>query len=156
MAAKATYEKKVAEKEAAEVANAQAEAKVKSDAEIAKERATSKINAVTQTAEPATEQSSAPTGTHKDWMTAAGLNAYEQNYATFIIAKESGWDYKARNASSGAYGLCQALPASKMASAGADYLTNPITQLKWCSSYAKERYNGWYHAYNFWLTNRWW
>lgn len=155
MAAKATYEKKVADEKAAELAaeaaKAQAEAKAKADAE-----AVAKPKAATPTTEPATEQPSAPTGTYKDWMTAAGLNAYEQNYATFIIARESSWDYTARNASSGAYGLCQALPASKMATAGEDYMTNPITQLKWCSSYAKERYNGWYHAYNFWLTNRWW
>ena len=46
----------------------------------------------------------------------------------------------ATNASSGAYGLVQALPGSKMASAGADWQTNPATQIKWGLNYMNERY----------------
>src|SRR5690606_36548888 len=45
--------------------------------------------------------------------------------------KESGWSYTARNASSGATGIPQALPGSKMASAGSDWATNASTQVKW-------------------------
>ncbi|WP_344568853.1 transglycosylase SLT domain-containing protein [Streptomyces axinellae] len=53
---------------------------------------------------------------------------------------ESGWNYKARNPSSGAYGIPQSLPASKMRSAGADWRTNPATQIKWGMRYIKSRY----------------
>ena len=51
---------------------------------------------------------------------------------------ESSWNYQAANASSGAYGLVQALPGSKMASAGADWQTNPATQIKWGLNYMNE------------------
>ena len=71
----------------------------------------------------------------------------------------------ATNASSGAYGLPQALPGSKMASAGADWATNYQTQLKWFWSYCNSRYGsvqGAYSrygsvqgAYNFWVANHW-
>lgn len=54
--------------------------------------------------------------------------------------RESNWNPSARNPSSGAYGIPQSLPASKMASAGADYLTNPETQIRWGLGYIKGRY----------------
>ncbi|WP_406926780.1 aggregation-promoting factor C-terminal-like domain-containing protein [Streptomyces albus] len=53
--------------------------------------------------------------------------------------RESGWRWNARNPSSGAYGIPQALPASKMRSAGADWRTNPATQIKWGMGYIKNR-----------------
>jgi hypothetical protein len=53
--------------------------------------------------------------------------------------QESGWRYNAENPS-GAYGIPQALPGSKMASAGADWLTNPATQIKWGLGYIKSDY----------------
>jgi hypothetical protein len=53
--------------------------------------------------------------------------------------QESGWNYQAQNAS-GAYGIPQALPGSKMASAGADWATNPATQIKWGLGYIKSLY----------------
>lgn len=56
-----------------------------------------------------------------------------------IWMRESGWVYDAENAS-GAYGIPQSLPASKMASAGADYLTDPTTQIKWGLGYIKSVY----------------
>jgi hypothetical protein len=55
--------------------------------------------------------------------------------------KESGWNYKAENPSSGAYGVPQALPGSKMASEGDDWRTNPATQIKWGLGYIKGRYD---------------
>ena len=88
-------------------------------------------------------------------MAAAGIAASDYVYADFIISKESNWRPGALNSGSGAYGLCQSLPASKMASAGADYLTNPVTQLKWCSGYSS-RYGGWQGSYNAWLDQSWW
>ncbi len=72
-----------------------------------------------------------------------------------IWNRESGWRYDAENAS-GAYGIPQALPGSKMASAGADWQTDPATQIKWglgyikaiygnpCSAWAFEEANGYY------------
>ena len=54
---------------------------------------------------------------------------------------ESGWNYRAENTGSGAYGIPQALPGKKMASAGADWKTNPATQIKWGLGYIKGRYN---------------
>lgn len=54
--------------------------------------------------------------------------------------KESGWRYNAYNSSSGAYGIPQALPGSKMSTAGADWQTNPATQIAWGLGYISGRY----------------
>jgi uncharacterized protein YabE (DUF348 family) len=101
-------------------------------------------------------------GTHFDiasdktaLMTAAGIAKSDFMYADYIISHESGWRYQARNPN-GAYGLCQAYPGTKMASAGADWQSNPITQLKWCSGYAQKTYGGWGPAYSHWLSTHNW
>jgi hypothetical protein len=64
--------------------------------------------------------------------------------------KESGWNYQAHNSSSGAHGIPQALPGSKMASAGADWQTNAATQVAWGLGYISGRYgspcNAWSHS----------
>lgn len=64
--------------------------------------------------------------------------------------KESNWNYAARNRSSGAYGIPQSLPGSKMASAGADWQTNPATQITWGLGYIASVYgtpcNAWGHS----------
>jgi len=96
------------------------------------------------------------TGEKTDWMKAAGIPESDWQYVDYIIEHESGWNYRAVNASSGATGVCQALPGSRMATAGSDYLDNPVTQLKWCHSYANERYGGWQQAYNAWRSQNWW
>ncbi|MBA4861148.1 transglycosylase SLT domain-containing protein [Streptomyces sp. PSKA54] len=72
-----------------------------------------------------------------------------------IVDHESDWNYKAVNPSSGAYGLFQALPGSKMSSAGADWQTNPATQIKWGLNYMNERYGSPCGAWSFWQANRW-
>ena len=54
--------------------------------------------------------------------------------------RESGWNAHAMNPSSGAYGIPQSLPGSKMASAGADWQTNPATQIRWGLGYIQGRY----------------
>ncbi len=95
------------------------------------------------------------TGTKGD-MARAGIAASDFNYVDYIVQKESRWNTHARNASSGAYGLCQALPGSKMASAGSDWADNPVTQLRWCSGYAKSRYGSWAAAYNYWVSHHYW
>jgi hypothetical protein len=70
--------------------------------------------------------------------------------------RESGWNPSAENPSSGAFGIPQALPGSKMASAGADWATNPATQIRWglsyiqsvygtpCGAWSHEESAGWY------------
>ncbi|MFD9722458.1 transglycosylase SLT domain-containing protein [Streptomyces sp. NPDC059072] len=72
-----------------------------------------------------------------------------------IINEESTWNYKAVNSSSGAYGLVQALPGSKMASAGADWRTNPATQIKWGLNYMNSRYGSACSAWSFHQANGW-
>jgi hypothetical protein len=66
-----------------------------------------------------------------------------------IWTRESGWNYQAANAS-GAFGIPQALPGSKMASAGADWQTNPATQIKWGLGYIKSVYGTPCNAWAFW------
>ncbi|SCE87718.1 hypothetical protein GA0070558_111101 [Micromonospora haikouensis] len=58
-----------------------------------------------------------------------------------LWTKESGWNPKAHNSSSGAHGIPQAVPGSKMASVGDDWETNPATQIKWGLGYIKGRYS---------------
>ena len=72
-----------------------------------------------------------------------------------IVDHESSWNYQASNPSSGAYGLVQALPGSKMASAGADWQTNPATQIKWGLNYMDSRYGSPCGAWEFWQANNW-
>ncbi len=73
-----------------------------------------------------------------------------------IVIRESMWQIDATNPSSGAYGIPQSLPGTKMATVGADWRTNPATQITWILGYLKDRYgtpcggwafksaNGWY------------
>jgi hypothetical protein len=70
-----------------------------------------------------------------------------------IWSRESGWQYNAENATSGAYGIPQALPGSKMASAGADWETDPTTQIKWGLGYIQGRYGTPCDAWSFWQAN---
>jgi hypothetical protein len=72
-----------------------------------------------------------------------------------IVSRESGWDYTATNSASGAYGLVQALPGKKMASAGADWRTNPATQIKWGLGYMNSRYGSPCGAWSFWQAHSW-
>lgn len=113
------------------------------------------VNTLTGTATAAADS---PTGDKYSLMAAAGIAASEYEAMDYIVSHEGSWSGTTRynTAGSGAYGLCQALPASKMASAGADYMTNPVTQLRWCASYASGRYGGLWGAYNFWINNKWW
>ena len=97
-----------------------------------------------------------PSGSKADWMRAAGISDSDFGYVDYIISHESGWNYHAVNRSSGAYGLPQSLPAGKLASAGADWRDNPVTQLRWANNYAVGRYGSWEAAYHFWTVNHWW
>ncbi|MBW3091640.1 G5 domain-containing protein [Bifidobacterium sp. 82T10] len=90
-----------------------------------------------------------------DYLLANGYSESDFTATVYIISHESGWRVNATNASSGAYGLAQALPGSKMASAGADWATNYQTQLKWFWNYCASRYGSIQGAYNFWVANNW-
>lgn len=68
---------------------------------------------------------------------------------------ESGWRVDAHNSSSGAYGIPQALPGSKMASVGADWQTNPATQITWGLNYIAGRYSTPCGAYGHWQDKGW-
>ena len=71
---------------------------------------------------------------YKDW----GDGDYDA--LVWLWNKESGWQWNATNPSSGAYGIPQALPASKLASAGDDWKDNAATQIKWGLNYIAGRY----------------
>lgn len=69
--------------------------------------------------------------------------------------RESGWNIYSKNSRSGAYGIPQALPGSKMASAGSDYLTNYKTQINWGLSYIKSRYGSPSNAWSSFQSKGW-
>lgn len=101
-----------------------------------------------------------PSGTHEDWMRAAGIQPSDFGYVDYIVSHESGWNPCAFNPGRSdcnatpttACGLVQALPCSKL---GKDW-TNPVNALRWGSEYAKNRYGGWAGAYSFWQVKHWW
>lgn len=72
-----------------------------------------------------------------------------------LWARESGWSHTAENRSSGAYGIPQALPGSKMATFGADWATNPATQIKWGLSYIAGRYGTPCGAWSYFQQKNW-
>ena len=75
-----------------------------------------------------------------DMVAARGWGQGEFDCLVSLWNKESGWNVNAHNASSGAHGIPQALPGSKMASAGADWASNPATQITWGLGYISGRY----------------
>ena len=103
-------------------------------------------------------------------MALANISPADYTYADYIISHESGWCptkwqgesggcpafHGAPTSSFTGYGLCQATPGYKMASAGADWASNPVTQLKWCNGYAVSRHGGWAGAYDFWMVHHNW
>lgn len=108
--------------------------------------------------------------TYKSSTTVTGTKAEYQNYAHDLVlnqylwseadyqalvnlwTRESDWNANAHNKSSGAHGIPQSLPASKMSSEGNDYYTNGYTQIRWGLKYIKERYGSpsaaWQHFQN--------
>jgi Transglycosylase SLT domain len=102
----------------------------------------------------ATPDPAAAQATAKSMLASYGWNTSSQwSCLLSLWNRESGWVYDAENTASGAYGIPQALPASKMASAGSDYLTNPATQIKWGLGYIQGRYGTPCGAWNFELGN---
>lgn len=79
-----------------------------------------------------------------------GFGADQFGCLDSLWMRESGWNPSAHNASSGAHGIPQALPGSKMASAGPDWVSNPVTQITWGLGYIQDRYGSpcgaWAHS----------
>lgn len=96
-----------------------------------------------------------PTGSHAHWLKQAGMPESWWPWVNKIIGQESGWRATENNPRSPAYGIPQALPGSKMASAGADWRTNPITQLRWMKGYIKGRYGNAENAWKIRQTRGW-
>ncbi|MGW2957459.1 aggregation-promoting factor C-terminal-like domain-containing protein [Streptomyces sp. NPDC001220] len=154
----------------------QADATAKKDAEqaarvAAAKAATAKKAEAEQAAKEAKERAEAKKAASRSSVTFAVQSSYSVaqiqamaqqmvasgQYQCFsnIVSHESGWNYQAVNASSGAYGLFQALPGSKMSSVGADWQTNPATQIKWGLNYMNSRYGSPCQAWSFWQANSW-
>ncbi|MET0783051.1 lytic transglycosylase domain-containing protein [Orlajensenia leifsoniae] len=85
-----------------------------------------------------------------DMVHARGWGDGEFSCLVALWDRESGWNVYASNSSSGAYGIPQALPGSKMGSAGGDWETNPATQIAWGLGYIGDRYGSpcgaWAHS----------
>lgn len=85
-----------------------------------------------------------------DLVAQRGLDETEYRCLHALWSRESGWNHFAHNSSSGAYGIPQALPGEKMASAGEDWATNPETQIRWGLGYIDARYGtpcaAWEHS----------
>lgn len=90
----------------------------------------------------------------KKMVDAAGWGSQWAAFNNIVMA-ESGWSTDATNSSSGAYGIPQALPGSKMASAGSNWKTSASTQIAWMISYIRSRYGSPNAAWAFHQANGW-
>lgn len=147
-------EKRIAE----EKAKAEAEQKAKEEAEAKKKAEELRIAQSKQVTSRGGTSVRTATGTKAEYQAYAKnlcINTYgwtenDFNCLVKLWERESNWNPNAHNKSSGAHGICQALPASKMASEGSDYMTNYKTQIRWGLKYIKNRYgtpaNAWAHS----------
>lgn len=158
--AKEEEEKRIAEEKriVEEKAKAEAEKKAKEEAEAKKKAEELRIAQSKQVTSRGGTSVRATTGTKAEYQAYAKdlcINTYgwsenDFNCLVKLVEKESSWNPNAVNKSSGAAGLFQALPASKMASEGSDYMTNYKTQIRWGLKYITNRYgtpsNAWAHS----------
>jgi len=96
-----------------------------------------------------------PQGIAEALLPSYGWSSSEMSCLVPLWMGESGWRVNAENTSSGAYGIPQSLPGSKMASAGADWQTNPVTQITWGLGYIQERYGSPCGAWGFKQGHGW-
>jgi colicin import membrane protein len=151
-AANAAAAKTAAAANAAAVAKANAAQAAAAKAAAAKAAAVAKAKAAAPAAlnDPAGAQAYAASK-----LGSFGWAADQMQCLKRLWTKESEWRTTATNASSGAYGIVQSLPAEKMATAGADYRTNYRTQINWGLDYIKERYESPCGALNWHLAHNW-
>lgn len=141
--------------EVAKAEKKEAEEKAKKEAEEKAKQNTVKVAQVTSRGG---STSTRVTGTKAEYQAYAkdlclntyGWSNYDFECLVKLWNKESDWNPNAHNKSSGAHGIPQSLPASKMASEGADYYTNGKTQIRWGLKYIKNRYGtpakAWAHS----------
>ncbi|WP_033314597.1 transglycosylase SLT domain-containing protein [Streptomyces iakyrus] len=148
-----------ARKQAAEDAAAKKDAAEKKAAaeKLAKEREEAQREAVSRSARDSSSfpVQSSYTVAEVQAMARQMVPADQWQCFSDIVERESSWNYQADNPTSDAYGLMQALPGSKMSSAGADWATNPATQIKWGLNYMDSRYGSPCGAWQFWQANNW-
>ncbi|WP_420180155.1 hypothetical protein [Paenarthrobacter sp. TA1.8] len=168
---KAAADKAAAEKAAADQAAAEKAAADQAAAQAAAEKAAADAaakQAADAAAAAAAAEAAAAAAAPKAVDDPAAAKAYalsilgnygwgpgEMTALNTLWEKESNWKTTAMNASSGAYGIVQSLPASKMATVGPDWETNYQTQIKWGLNYIKERYGSPSAALGFHLANNW-
>lgn len=153
----AAQAQKAAEEEAAriaaeEAAAAEAAAKAKAEEEAAAAAAAQRSNSSRSSSSSSSAPAASAVASTGDNSPGAAQQAasnmlgefgWGQDQFSCLVSlwnKESGWNYQAYNSGSGAYGIPQALPGSKMASAGGDWQTNAVTQVRWGLGYISGRY----------------
>lgn len=151
---KAEAKKKAEAERRAEAARKEARAEKKRKAEQAVREKAAKERSEQQSASRSATRSAQPSGSPQQ--IAQQIIGDQQQFQCFsnIVERESGWNVHAQNPS-GAYGLVQALPGSKMASAGPDWQNNAATQIKWGLGYMNDRYGSPCGAWSFWQANNW-
>lgn len=141
----------LAKKEAEEQAKAEAEAKAKEEEEA---KAKAEAEAIEQAKIVAAASVSQSVAELQDYAHSLVIDTYgwtEDDFTSLVSLwnKESGWNVNCYNSYSGAYGIPQALPGSKMATEGTDYEYNGQTQIRWGLKYIQGRYgtpsNAWQH-----------
>jgi hypothetical protein len=105
--------------------------------------------------QPRTSITGTPRQIAQNLAAARGWNAAQWTCLEQLWQRESKFQTTIRNIRSGAYGIPQALPASRMASAGADWRTNPVTQIQWGLSYISTRYGTGCNAWAHWQHHGW-
>ena len=137
---KQAYEKAKAEEEARRKVQEEAERQAR---ERAKQQSTTQSSS-------SQNLSSLQAYAHNLVINTYGWSEYDFDCLVKLWNRESGWNPNAHNSSSGAHGIPQSLPASKMASEGSDYYTNGETQIRWGLKYISGRYgspaNAWAHS----------
>jgi hypothetical protein len=152
-AARAQAAKKAA---AARAAAAASQSSAATQQEQQKQQEQQEQSAQAATPAAATAASGSPQQIAEAMLASFGWSASQFSCLDPLWAHESGWSVTAYNAGSGAYGIPQALPGSKMASAGPDWQTNAATQIRWgleyiqgtygspCAAWDHEQATGWY------------
>ena len=156
-AAKAAAAKAAAAKAAAAKARAAKAAAAKAAAQQAAQQQAAQQAQQTAVQQPAASTpSGSPQQIAEQMLSQFGWSSGQFSCLQPLWAHESGWNIYASNPSSGAYGIPQALPGSKMASAGPDWQSNAATQIRWgltyiqgtygspCAAWSHEQADGWY------------
>jgi resuscitation-promoting factor RpfB len=119
------------------------------------EKVGTKAAPTTGTTTPINVDPSSAQGIAKTLLAQRGMGDDQFSCLVQMWDNESGWRVDAQNASTGAYGIPQALPGSKMAAYGADWQTNPKTQILWGLAYIQGRYGTPCQAWSSWQAQGW-